>query len=67
MAFCYLEQDSNGKIQCPYCAGKAGVREWNTEYGDPLPGDTDVVCPHCSKEFVIETQIDVSYTARIAR
>jgi hypothetical protein len=40
------------------------VEHWNTEYGDPLPGESVVECPCCYKEFTLDTEVSVSYTAR---
>jgi hypothetical protein len=37
-------------MKCPHCGQQLGI-EWDTEYGDPLLGEHDAICPDCGKQF----------------
>ena len=44
----YLE--GGNAITCPKCKKQWDVR-WDTEYGDPIFGQHDAVCPSCGEKF----------------
>ena len=42
-----------GDMICPECDNGLSV-EWDTEYGDPVIGQSEGVCPHCDKKIMFE-------------
>ena len=56
-----LEVGSHG-FECPYCHQTLRVESWDTEYGDPLEGQSWVFCPCCDKGFAIDVCVSVHIT-----
>lgn len=50
---------------CPHCGQKYIVEGWDTEYGDPLPGEQYFKCRNtpCGKSFKIMVDVSVTYSA----
>lgn len=54
-------------FQCPHCGVGLTDEEWNTEYGDKLSGDYEVVCPDCGKPFIVDIMVETRYHSRLKR
>lgn len=64
MSLMKLINDGGQDVACPHC-GDTFSAEWDTEYGDPLPGIGDLhTCPNCDKEFFVDTDVRVTYTTK---
>lgn len=56
--FCHLTGYCYGaEVECPHCKKGWGV-EWDTDDGQALPGDHDVRCPGCNKEFSFDVYLN---------
>lgn len=53
-----LEGDSSG-FECPHCKEKWWVSDWDTEYNYPIRGYSNVRCPACEKDFIINCWIEI--------
>lgn len=54
------ERDNQGPLRCPKC-DQGYNPEWNTEYGDPEPGEFSIHFSCCNETFKFETTVEVSY------
>lgn len=46
---------------CPHCNKPIDV-DWDTEYGDPLHGESIEKCPCCDMEFNLNVEVEVRYS-----
>jgi hypothetical protein len=60
-----LLYDGGDDVKCPHCEREYSV-EWDTEYGDPLRGESVVYCTNleCLKKFFLETDVEITYGSR---
>ena len=59
----HLEADyCSPQFKCPYCLAGLSV-QWDTEYSDPLHGESVAPCPQCNKEIQISVEIKTTYSA----
>lgn len=59
-----LEAHWCGDLQCPHCKIQLRVN-WDTEYGDPLPGEyTENCCPNCAQSFSFDVEVTTTYTVK---
>lgn len=62
MSLMNLVSDGGQDVKCPHCEAQFGA-VWDTEYGDPIPGDGDLkTCPNCNKDFSVSVFIETTYT-----
>lgn len=64
MSLMKLWSDGGQDVTCPHCSAQFGA-EWDTEYGDPIPGTGDLcTCPKCKKDFLVDVEVVTTYTVR---